>query len=92
MQKVVRSLKTVESDQVGIIIYSTKQQEVVCSFNSNLIVPLASASKIVIGYCVTRWVEKGLFHWNDLIKDFQLVKRRKAPYYSHIFKGECLYL
>ncbi|MED1864448.1 serine hydrolase [Fictibacillus nanhaiensis] len=87
MERVVTSLKTVESDQVGIIIYSTKLQEVVCSFNSNLIVPLASAAKVVIGYCVTKWVENGLFHWNDLIEDFQLDKEENSTVLFPHFQG-----
>ncbi|MGD6962491.1 serine hydrolase [Fictibacillus phosphorivorans] len=87
MQNVVTSLKTVESDQVGIIIYSTKQQEVVCSFNPDLIVPLASAAKVVIGYCVTKWVERGLFHWNDLIEDFQLDKEENSAVLFPHFQG-----
>ncbi len=87
MERVVTSLKTVESDQVGIIIYSTKLQEVVCSFSSNLIVPLASAAKVVIGYCVTKWVERGLFHWNDLIEDFQLDKEENSAILFPHFQG-----
>ncbi|MQR96191.1 serine hydrolase [Fictibacillus phosphorivorans] len=85
MQSVLTSLKTVESDQIGIIIYSTKQQEVVCSFNPDLILPLASAAKVVIGYCITNWVERGLFHWSDLIEDFQLDKdENSAVLFPHI--------
>ncbi|MGA4719909.1 serine hydrolase [Fictibacillus nanhaiensis] len=87
MQSVVTSVKTVESDQVGIIIYSTKKQEVVCSLNPNLIVPLASAAKVVIGYCVTKWVERGLFHWNDLIEDFQLDKEENSAVLFPHFQG-----
>ncbi|WP_137789368.1 serine hydrolase [Bacillus sp. E(2018)] len=93
MQNVVSSFKTVESDQVGLIVYSTKQQEVVCSFNSGLVVPLASAGKVVIAYCVTRWVENGLFHWNDLIKDIQLDKEENsAVLFPHFQESRSLSL
>ncbi|MGM0803749.1 MAG: serine hydrolase [Bacillota bacterium] len=87
MQRVVTSLKTLESDQVGIIIYSTKQKEVVCSLNSNLIVPLASAAKVVIGYCIAKWVERGLFHWNDLIEDYELDKEENSGVLFPHFQG-----
>ncbi|MET3728376.1 beta-lactamase class A [Fictibacillus halophilus] len=87
MQRVLTTLKTVESSQVGIIIYSTKQKEVVCSFNPDLIVPLASAAKVILGYCITKWVEKGLFHWEDLIEDFQLDKEENSAVLFPHFQG-----
>ncbi|WP_144699947.1 serine hydrolase [Fictibacillus phosphorivorans] len=87
MQSVLTTLKTVESSQLGIIIYSTKQKEVVCSFNPDLIVPLASAAKVILGYCITKWVERGLFHWEDLIEDFQLDKEENSAVLFPHFQG-----
>ncbi|MDM5317114.1 serine hydrolase [Fictibacillus sp. b24] len=87
MQKVVDTLKTVKTDQVGIIIYSTKKQKIVASLNPELIVSLASAAKLLVGYCVARWVENGMYHWNEMIEQYQLdPEEDSAVHYPH-FQG-----
>ena len=38
-------MKEIQSDHVGIAIYSTKNNRIVASYNSELNIPLASAAK-----------------------------------------------
>lgn len=68
MNKVIEKLKEIEIGEVGIHIYSTKEQKYRSSFNGDLIVPLASAAKVAIGFCMTKWVEEGLIKWDDLVE------------------------
>ncbi|MFX3675172.1 MAG: serine hydrolase [Paenisporosarcina sp.] len=72
MQKVIEKLKEVESNEVGIIIYSNMEQKIVSSFNSEIKVPLASAAKVAIGFCIAKWVEEGHLMWNDIIEGISL--------------------
>lgn len=84
MQKVIESLKAVKTDLVGIIIYSTKYKKIVASLNPELISLLASGAKVIVGYCVARWVEQGVYHWSDMVKEYQLdPKENSAVYYPH---------
>jgi hypothetical protein len=69
MEKVLDKLKQLESGEVGIIIYSQIKQEILLSLNKELVVPLASAAKVVIAYCVGKWVEEGKFEWTDTVEN-----------------------
>ncbi|WP_162038496.1 serine hydrolase [Chengkuizengella sediminis] len=55
----------------GSIVYSTQEKKEVYSSNSDLIVPLASAGKIFIGFAFARWVEEGIFNWNTIIDNIK---------------------
>ncbi|KZE69256.1 hypothetical protein AWM68_03030 [Fictibacillus phosphorivorans] len=84
MHKVLETLKNVKTDQVGIIIYSTKQKKIALSLNPELILPLASAAKVIVGFCVARWVENGMYHWDDMIEEYQLdPEENSAMFYPH---------
>ncbi|PFG13542.1 beta-lactamase family protein [Bacillus sp. es.036] len=65
----MKKLKEIEIGEVGIKIYSTKDDIHKLAFNNDLIVPLASAAKVAIGFCVTKWVEEELINWDDIVKD-----------------------
>jgi hypothetical protein len=69
MQKIIEKLKEIESGEVGIIIYSVLKQDIVCSLNRELSVPLASAAKVAIAFCLTKLVEEGQYKWNDIVND-----------------------
>lgn len=45
METVIQKMKEIQSDHVGIAIYSTKNNRIVASYNSELNIPLASAKK-----------------------------------------------
>lgn len=65
----MKKLNEIEIGDVGIEIYSTKEEIHKLSFNSNLIVPLASAAKVAIGFCVAKWIKNGGIAWDDSVKD-----------------------
>ncbi|MEG0386022.1 MAG: serine hydrolase [Solibacillus sp.] len=68
MKKVLEKLKEIESGEVGIIVYSQMKQDVLLSLNKDLLVPLASASKVAIGFCVAKLVEERHYKWTDVIE------------------------
>ncbi|EJR54967.1 hypothetical protein IIM_01907 [Bacillus cereus VD107] len=39
MQTVIEKIKEIQSGQVGIVVYSTKYESIVASYNSELYVP-----------------------------------------------------
>ena len=69
MQKVFENLKEIESGEVGLIVYSLSKQKKLVSINEELSVPLASAAKVVIAFCIAKLVEEGHHLWNDLVTD-----------------------
>ncbi|MBW9234344.1 hypothetical protein JQK62_19165 [Leptospira santarosai] len=54
MQKVLEKLKKIETGDVGIIIFSQEKQKIIGSLNKDLIVPLASAGKVVIAFKIEK--------------------------------------
>lgn len=66
MNNIIDKLNKIELGEAGIIIYSNLNREIACSFKKDLSIPLASAAKVVIGYCVARLVEKNVHKWYKL--------------------------
>ena len=71
MQTVLEKLKEIELGEFGIIVYSELKQDIVCSVNKGLSVPLASAAKVAIAFGVAKLIEEGYYRWNDIIKDIR---------------------
>ncbi|MFC7373474.1 serine hydrolase [Fictibacillus iocasae] len=69
MKHVVQKLSEIDSEQVGLIVYSTEKQEYVCSLQGDLTVPLASSAKVAIGYAITLWVQEGILSWEDIVEN-----------------------
>jgi len=67
MKKVLEKLKEIETGDFGIIIFSQEKQKIIGSLNKELIVPLASAGKVVIAFCIAKLVEEGRYRWDDLV-------------------------
>lgn len=67
METVIQKMKEIQSDHVGIAIYSTKSNRIVASYNSALNIPLASAAKVVIGFVVAKMVKENTCNWNDIL-------------------------
>ena len=67
METVINKIKEVQSNYVGMAIYSTKNNRIVASYNSELNIPLASAAKLVIGFVVTQMVKENKHNWNDIL-------------------------
>ncbi|WP_399207573.1 serine hydrolase [Sutcliffiella rhizosphaerae] len=66
MNRAIEKLLEIEKGNVGIKIFSTKD-DTFFSWNSDMLVPLASAAKVAIGFSVACWVEEGLFQWDDIV-------------------------
>lgn len=69
MDIVFDKLSEIENGKTGIIIYSQSKKSIVCKVNGELRIPLASAAKVAIAYSIAKWVEKGKYHWNDIVND-----------------------
>jgi hypothetical protein len=66
---VLGKLKEIDSGKIGINIFSTKLDKVLKTHNSEMEIPLASAAKVVIGFCIAKWVEEGLFNWDSIVEN-----------------------
>ncbi|MDX1699537.1 MAG: serine hydrolase [Melioribacteraceae bacterium] len=69
MREIIEKLKEIETGEIGLIIYSQLKQEIVLSFNKELLVPLASSAKVAIAFCVAKLVEDSHFKWNDIVEN-----------------------
>lgn len=69
MEKVLEKLEELKSGEVGIIIYSQVKQDIVLSSNKGLLVPLASAAKVAIAFCIAKLVEERHYKWTDIVDD-----------------------
>ncbi|PFA69209.1 hypothetical protein CN378_04865 [Bacillus sp. AFS015802] len=69
MRRVIEKLEEVDVGEVGMIVYSTKQLKQVIFLNSELTIPLASAAKVAIAFCIAKWVEGGLVKWDAIVED-----------------------
>ncbi|PEC22137.1 serine hydrolase [Bacillus cereus] len=67
METVIRKIKEIQTGQVGILVYSTKNGNIVASHNNELYVPLASAAKVAIGFVVAKMVKDKQISWNDTL-------------------------
>lgn len=68
VKNVIEKLKEIDVGDVGITIYSTKEKEKCASLNSELRIPLASAAKVAIAFCVTKWVEDEVVKWDAIVE------------------------
>ena len=69
MEKVLGKIKELESGEVGIIIYSQVKQDIILSLNTGLLVPLASAAKVPIAFCIAKLIEERHYKWTDIVED-----------------------
>ncbi|MCR8848398.1 class A beta-lactamase-related serine hydrolase [Rossellomorea sp. SC111] len=69
MNNVIEKLKEIDVGEVGIAIYSTKGNKESTSLNSELTIPLASAAKVAIAYCVAKWVEDDVVDWDAIVEE-----------------------
>lgn len=91
MNKVIDKLEEIEIGEVGINIYSTKEQKHKTSLNSELTVPLASAAKVAIGFCVTKWIEEDLIKWDDIVEEVSFNPEEDSKeLYPHLQKRKSL--
>ncbi|MET1014198.1 MAG: serine hydrolase [Paenisporosarcina sp.] len=72
MKHIIQKLKEIDSPDVGILVYSIKEQRIISSLNSEMTVPLASAAKLAIAFCVANWVKEEFIKWSDIIEGIKL--------------------
>ncbi|AAP26643.1 MULTISPECIES: serine hydrolase [Bacillus] len=85
METVIQKMKEIQSDHVGIAIYSTKNNRIVASYNSELNIPLASAAKVTIGFVVAQMVKENKCNWDDILHHVKLNPHEdSAQLYPHL--------
>ncbi|MGD7052354.1 serine hydrolase [Sutcliffiella horikoshii] len=85
MNKVIDKLKEIESGEIGLILFSSKEHRYDIALNSELTVPLASAAKVAIAYCVAKWVEEKAYNWEDLVNEISFnPKEDSKELYPHL--------
>ena len=72
MEKVLEKIEEIKSGEVGIIIYSQVKQEILLSLNADLLLPLASAAKVAIAFCIAKLIEERHYKWTDIVEDITL--------------------
>ena len=93
MEKIIEKIKEIESGEVGIIIYSQIKQEILLSLNTRLLVPLASAAKVAIAFCVAKSIEERHYKWTDVVEKITLnPKEDSHVVYPHFQDRENLEL
>ncbi|MGE8203930.1 serine hydrolase [Heyndrickxia sp. NPDC080065] len=93
MQKILQKLSEIESGEIGIIVYSQLKQEIVCSFNKELSVPLASASKVAIAFCIVKLIKEGHYKWDDIVENISFNPEEDSNIiYPHFQNRETLAL
>lgn len=85
METVIRKMKEIQSDHVGIAIFSTKSNRIIASYNSELNIPLASAAKVVIGFVAAQMVKENKCNWNDILHHVKFNPHEdSAQLYPHL--------
>ncbi|PET93684.1 hypothetical protein CN527_29295 [Bacillus cereus] len=85
MQDVIGKIKEIQSGQVGVIVYSTKYENIIASYNNELYVPLASAAKVAIGFAVAKMVKDKQINWNDTLHHIKYNPNEdSAQLYPHL--------
>ncbi|WEG15038.1 serine hydrolase [Pullulanibacillus sp. KACC 23026] len=87
MQKILNKLNEIELGEVGILVYSVLKQEVILSLNQELEIPLASAAKVAIAFCIAKFVEEEKINWNDIVGRIQFNRNENSnqiyPHFQH---------
>ncbi|MGG5737146.1 MULTISPECIES: serine hydrolase [Bacillus cereus group] len=85
MQAVIGKIKEIQIGQVGILVYSTKNGNIVATHNDELYVPLASAAKVAIGFAVAKMVKDKLISWSDKLHHIKYNPNEdSAQLYPHL--------
>ncbi|WP_459502938.1 serine hydrolase [Bacillus sp. C1] len=93
MEEAIKKIKEIKSGQVGIVVYSAKSQNIVALYNDDILVPLASAAKIAIGFAVANMVEENQICWSDEIKNITFhPKEDSKEVYPHLQRRTVLTL
>ena len=93
MEAVIKKIKEIKTGQVGIVVYSAESQNIVALYNDDILVPLASAAKVAIGFVVAKMVEENQVRWSDEIANIVFnPKEDSKEIYPHLQKRTVLTL
>lgn len=93
MQTVIERMKEIQSGQVGVIVSSTKYEDIIASYNNELYVPLASAAKVAIGFAVANMVKDKQISWYDKLHQIKFnPKEDSTQLYPHLQGRDTLLL
>lgn len=85
MQTVIEKIKEIQSGQVGLVVSSTKYDNIIASYNNDLYVPLASAAKVAIGFAVANMVKEKQISWDHILHQIKVdPKEDSAQLYPHV--------
>jgi Beta-lactamase enzyme family len=85
LYRIIDKLKEIDTGKAGIMVYSTKEQKMKASWNTELTVPLASAAKVAIGFCMAKWAEEGKLKWDDMVEGISFnPKEDSKELYPHL--------
>lgn len=85
METVIQKMKEIQVGHVGVAIYSTKNECIIISYNSELYIPLASAAKVVIGFVAAQMVKENKRNWNDVLHHIKFHPHEdSAQLYPHL--------
>ncbi|KML02977.1 serine hydrolase [Rossellomorea marisflavi] len=86
MKEVIDLLKAVHGS-TGFLSYSSKDRRITASYNEELVMPLASAGKVAIGFAVAGMVESGGMKWDEVIQPIRFNpdedSRELYPHYQN---------
>ncbi|TFB13465.1 hypothetical protein E3U55_15950 [Filobacillus milosensis] len=93
MQNIIDKISEIEFGDIGVIAYSEFNQEKVISINEKLSVPLASAGKVAIAYCVAQLIEEGPYQWDNIVEDISFNPKEDSNIiYPHFQNRKALLL
>lgn len=93
MKCIQDKLSEIKNGEVGVIVFSDYKEEIILSANEDLLVPLASAAKVGIGYCIAKLIEEGEFKWTDQVDQISFnPKEDSKEIYPHLQTRDSLLL
>jgi hypothetical protein len=93
MKCIQDKLNEIKDGEVGVIVFSNLKEEIILSTNEDLLVPLASAAKVGIGYCIAKFIEEGEFKWTDQVEQISFNPNEDSrEIYPHLQTRGSLFL
>ncbi|CAM4346472.1 serine hydrolase [Bacillus albus] len=93
MQTVIEKIKEIQSGQVGLVVYSTKYDNIIAYYNNDLYIPLASAAKVAIGFAVAIMIKEKQISWDDILHQIKFdSKEDSVQLYPHLQERDTLSL
>lgn len=93
LQNVLNVLRNLPEGEYGLLVFSQLKQEMIQSINPDLEIPLASAAKLAIAFCVVKFIEEGRYTWNEKVSPMRFDPREDSQeLYPHFQQRSSLLL